>query len=105
MKKLFWIPLFLLAVIAFLPFREDLRVCRVYDSDNKVDILWEEPMIRGLEVYPSKESAQLPFSIIGGVNEACYTHKWYQPLDGISLIDKEIKSYSFIERVLIILKR
>jgi len=105
MKNLIWITIFVLFVISFLPFREDLRVCRVYDSDLKVDLLWEEPIAYGLEVYPNKDSAQLPFSIIGSTSEACYTHKWYQPLDGISLINKEIKSYSFIERVLIILKR
>lgn len=103
MKNFFWIPLVVLMVLSFTPFREDLRVCRVYDSDYKKYLLWEEPMINGLRTYPTEEQAELPFSIIGSAEIACYTHKWYQSLDGINLINKEIKSYSFIEKLLIII--
>jgi len=104
MKYFYLIPLVILIVLGFTPFREDLRVCRVYDSDYNKYILWEEPMINGLRTYSSESQAELPFSIIGSVESACYTHKWYQSLDGINLINKEIKSYSFIERLIIILK-
>jgi hypothetical protein len=48
-------------------------------------------MIYGLQVYSTESDAKLPFSIIGGPTNACYTHKWYQTLDGINLINKEIK--------------
>jgi hypothetical protein len=104
MRNLLWIPLVILVVVSFIPFREDLNVCRVYDSDYKKYLLWEEPMIYGLQVYSTESDAKLPFSIIGGSTNACYTHKWYQTLDGINLINKEIKSYSFIEKLLLIFK-
>jgi len=106
MKKL--IPLIflvLLVVVLFTPFREDIIACRVYDSDNRQYEVWEYPMIRGLNSFPSESEASLPFSLIGGEDNACYTIKWYESLSGVSLIPKPVKSYSLIEKLIILFSR
>ena len=105
MKNIYWISLVLLIIISFTPFREDIRICRVYDSDYKRYELWEEPMIVGLESFSSEELANLPFSIIGNTENACYTHKWYQSLDGLNLIDVPVNSYSLVDKILNTLQR
>jgi hypothetical protein len=102
MKKLYWLILIIILVSLFIPFREDLLICKVYNKDLNNYELWEKPMVRGLESYPSEDLAMLPFSLIGGVENACYTHKWYQSIKDILLLDKSIRFYSFIDRLLIL---
>jgi hypothetical protein len=105
MKNLYWIVLIFLVVFLFTPFREDLRICKVYDSDYKRYEYWEQPMIIGLRTFPNEESANIPFSIIGSEEESCYLHKWYQSLDGLNLINKPINNYSFIDKLIYALTR
>lgn len=105
MKYFYLIPLVILIVLSFIPFREDLRICQVYDADYKQYELWEEPMIIGLETFQSEESANVPFSLIGDKDKHCYTLKWYQSLDGLKLTRKPIYSYSFIDKLVYIMNR